>query len=668
MAERKVVRRVGRLTAGLYVTAFAALSTPAALGSDWVVGAAVLFLVLAALLLQLTLTRARERGSLSRGERLLIPCVIVGVGVGVLGLWFLNRWLGILPGGAWGLSGVCAVYLGAGQLLAEVRAVDARPGHSGLLVSGVCAVLFAAGLAVCLWLSVFGLAAVALALLFAPVGVTLVSEGVLREHRSWAFTALLVGVALVGSAAAWLSYGLDLRPSLTWALLGATLVLVAAIASSTQADVLLVVTIVVLFWAATPFGVAADDTIAPAEGHPTLVALGDSYISGEGATEFFKGTNDAGRNGCRRSPKAYPYLVVEGGKAGAMRRLAFVACSGARMANVIRKPQFRGEPIDDTPGRGKSQLAQLRDLLRAGGADPGLVVVSIGGNDAGFAGIATACLAPGSCVERGQLWLDRLPEVARRMRTAYEEIRKVVGAKVAVLAVPYPVPIGERPCAYSQLDAGEHRFLQGFVEQLDGAIRQSARAAGFYYLGDMVGVLSREKLRICDAPEADIGVNFIRLKSVKGVVDQVLEPQIWLHNSMHPNETGHEAMAAVLAAWIRSHPDPPAKPDPRDEPGAFIPATLDDLLGPGAGSYCRDPAASRPRYCGRANGSWALTKAAGVLAEATPALLLLTVGCWLSCLILLQRTRPAFHALGDRAARLLFELAARQPFRRGRSG
>jgi lysophospholipase L1-like esterase len=653
MAERKAVRRFGLVAVGLYLAAFAVLSSGGALRSDRVVAVAVGLLVAAALLLQLTLGRVREHGLLSRRTRLLIPGAIVVVGAVAVGLWWLGTKLGFLTGGV-GLGGVCAMYLGAGQLLAEVRADDARALRRGLRVSVVCALLFAAGLAVCLGASVLGIGAAAAGLLIAPVGLTLVSEGVLREHRSWTSPAALACPMLVLSAAWWLRHGLDLRPSLTVALVAAAFVVVGAIASSTQADVVLVVTIVALFWAATPFGVAVDDRILPAESRRTLIALGDSYISGEGASEFFEGTNDAGRNECRRSPHAYPYLVVEGGHAGSIQHLAFLACSGAETDDVVARAQWRGEPIDHTRRHGKSQLAQLRDLLSSDRADLALVIVSIGGNDAGFADIATACLSPGTCVERGQLWLHRLRSVARDIDQAYVAIRKVVGTKVPVLAVPYPVPISDRPCAYSQLRPDEHRFLHGFVDQLDGAIRQSARDAGFYYLGDIAGVLAREKLRICDAPEADIGVNFVRLKSVKGVVDQLLEPQAWLHNSLHPNENGHRAMAIVLEAWIRSHPDPPAKPDPQDEPGAFVPATLDELMGPAAGSYCRDAAASRPRYCDRGDVPWALTKVAGVVGEATPALLLLVAGWWLLWLPVLELTRPVFRALGGRAASWLF--------------
>jgi hypothetical protein len=74
----------------------------------------------------------------------------------------------------------------------------------------------------------------------------------------------------------------------------------------------------------------------PLDPHPDssfqIVALGDSYISGEGAEHYFEGTDETGeeRNLCHRAPSAYPYLIAD--ELGAS--LTFTACSGARIADV----------------------------------------------------------------------------------------------------------------------------------------------------------------------------------------------------------------------------------------------------------------------------------------------------------------------------------------------
>ena len=209
---------------------------------------------------------------------------------------------------------------------------------------------------------------------------------------------------------------------------------------------------------------------------------------------------------------------------------------------------------------------------------------------------------------------------------------------VPVLAVPYPVPVRERPCAYSPLGGEENRFLRRFVLQLDHAVQRSARDAGVAYLAGMRGVLTRKRVRICDADEEDVGVNLIRFKSVQGVVEQLLDPRIWLHNSFHPNETGHEHMAGVLGDWIERHPAPAAGPTPT-EPTAFTPTPLATLMGPEVGPYCRDRARAEPRYCSRGDVPWALAKVASAFGALTPALLFLVSGWWLLSLLVLQRRR-----------------------------
>ncbi|MGA9278220.1 MAG: hypothetical protein WBV89_14745, partial [Ilumatobacter sp.] len=81
-----------------------------------------------------------------------------------------------------------------------------------------------------------------------------------------------------------------------------------------------------------------------------VVAFGDSFISGEGAPQFYAGTDQRGdeRNECRRAPTAYPVLIsmtADGGTAEAAGAdpadglnepgLDFLACSGAKLGEVL---------------------------------------------------------------------------------------------------------------------------------------------------------------------------------------------------------------------------------------------------------------------------------------------------------------------------------------------
>ncbi|MEV6795877.1 SGNH/GDSL hydrolase family protein [Streptomyces sp. NPDC051320] len=100
------------------------------------------------------------------------------------------------------------------------------------------------------------------------------------------------------------------------------------------------------------------------------VALGDSYSSGVGS-----GSYDSSSGDCLRSPRAYPALWAA---AHSPSSFHFAACSGARTGDVL-----------------SGQLSSL-------GTSTGLVSLTIGGNDAGFADTMTTCVlqSQSSCLSR----------------------------------------------------------------------------------------------------------------------------------------------------------------------------------------------------------------------------------------------------------------------------
>lgn len=124
-------------------------------------------------------------------------------------------------------------------------------------------------------------------------------------------------------------------------------------------------------------------TVEPGDAGPVLagrehvVILGDSYSSGEGAGSYVQGTDTKG-NDCHRSPDTY-------GRALFTTLPTNLACSGA-----VARDYWRPNGDDD------GQLAQ-RVLLGNLPQRPDLVIGSFGGNDIGFAGIITKCLAPQNC-------------------------------------------------------------------------------------------------------------------------------------------------------------------------------------------------------------------------------------------------------------------------------
>ncbi|GAB2938695.1 golvesin C-terminal-like domain-containing protein [Streptomyces sundarbansensis] len=132
-----------------------------------------------------------------------------------------------------------------------------------------------------------------------------------------------------------------------------------------------------------------------------IVAMGDSYASGEGVTEgaggvdyypesdYDDGRTEATRNTCHRSTKAWSRQASLPGSARSIGERAdtgdpaldfqFVACSGARHYHLVGDGQ-NGEP-------GQLDQGYLDQHTT-------LVTLSVGGNDMRFADVVTACVNP----------------------------------------------------------------------------------------------------------------------------------------------------------------------------------------------------------------------------------------------------------------------------------
>ncbi|MEU2747357.1 hypothetical protein ABZ613_13870 [Streptomyces collinus] len=140
----------------------------------------------------------------------------------------------------------------------------------------------------------------------------------------------------------------------------------------------------------------ADEDIAwdavafqPLSGKPKhmVVAMGDSYTSGEGAGAYSpESDRDHGKsswNACRRSPNAWPGKVTVPGPAKSVDALAalglqFTACSGAAAGRMAEGCLPSGWGLDgDFHERTQSDSGVLS-------VDTTLVVPTIGGNDARF--------------------------------------------------------------------------------------------------------------------------------------------------------------------------------------------------------------------------------------------------------------------------------------------
>ncbi|MFD4526384.1 SGNH/GDSL hydrolase family protein [Streptomyces sp. NPDC058470] len=198
---------------------------------------------------------------------------------------------------------------------------------------------------------------------------------------------------------------------------------------------------------------------ATAQASPALaatgyVALGDSYSSGVGAGSYIGSSGN-----CKRSTKAYPYLWAA---AHSPSSFNFTACSGARTGDVVA-----------------NQLTPLN-------SSTGLVSISVGGNDAGFADVMTTCVlqSQSSCLARiatAKAYVDST--LPGKLDTVYAAIkRKAPSAHVVVLGYPrfYKLNGG----CLTGLTEAERAAINGAADYLDTAIAKRAADHGFTF-GDV---------------------------------------------------------------------------------------------------------------------------------------------------------------------------------------
>ncbi|HEY2964676.1 MAG TPA: SGNH/GDSL hydrolase family protein [Actinomycetota bacterium] len=408
----------------------------------------------------------------------------------------------------------------------------------------------------------FALTALMLGLLLLFFGLLPLTIGWSRQGlrpfgRGWT-----VGIAIaVGSVgvALWPT----LEPNIAHLVLAGLLVLLA-LSFSWRAELLVVVIVAgfVVVW------VSIDRTDpSPLDPNPNagsrILALGDSYASGEGATAFLPGTNVVGefRNQCRRSSTAYPYLVAERLHMG----LDFFACSGATTSDIDETGQMGPESPDDVVGE-RPQLDNLDgDFSRIAA-----VLVTIGGNDARFGKIGIACVLPGSCAELRETLLVNVAHIGADITSAFQAIKDAVGPNVPIVAVPYPLLLTEQGCGWSALRPSEHDFLVEFITVLDDRIRRSAELVGINFFEQ--GLFAFENEKICDqgAGPDEAATNFFNLHPTEGDFAGRINPKNWVHGTFHPKPEGHEAIADLLEPWLRMlladvEAGGPANPEPDPE-------------------------------------------------------------------------------------------------------
>lgn len=289
----------------------------------------------------------------------------------------------------------------------------------------------------------------------------------------------------------------------------------------------------------------------------SLLGMGDSYISGEGAFNYRSPTDTRG-NKCHNSWSSYPYQQGYRYYPWA----ASVACSGAVMYDVGYdfedyigqgrvKPQLpwinRSPSFKDTVSRNfvpgyQGQVNFAKEL------HPRAVLLSVGGNDINFANIVTGCVSntqEGSCYpyykERKELMMDIASKYAD-LKLTYETVKRESKGRVYVMGYPEIAKPGGDCGANVHLDATEVQFSSDLVKFLNKVISNAASDAGVFYVNNEKALYGN---RLCE-----VGPN--NLQAVNGLT-YGQEGGFWFvhlvgNESFHPNALGHKILGQKAAA------------------------------------------------------------------------------------------------------------------------
>ncbi len=289
-------------------------------------------------------------------------------------------------------------------------------------------------------------------------------------------------------------------------------------------------------------------TPPPAPAHQfgaTNVAIGDSFISGEGAPDFDPSSpSSLDTNECHVSDKAWPNLVfgtsgTEFFEPDSSAPFENWACTGAVISGIQNQ-------INNAKFNGSTDFSTNDNTYAGIGADTETVVISAGGNDLGF-GPDLKCAwhssplpdkqrSKGSngkfCIPTASELLPQVNALVPKLTALYKSVDTGnITADVDVVGYPMFFPnTGSPLCGGEQTGVTRTDQLNtnSDVIEVDDAIRRAASAAGVDYIDFSTAL---QGATICDNPP---GVN-----TVGAAMFKIADPL----GSFHPNDFGYQRMA-----------------------------------------------------------------------------------------------------------------------------
>jgi len=301
----------------------------------------------------------------------------------------------------------------------------------------------------------------------------------------------------------------------------------------------------------TPAGASLE--LTPAEGMrlTTIVGMGDSTLSGEGAGDYLPGTDRPG-NFCHRSARSEIELVT----VASIERHVDLACSGATSDQVRIGGQRHFDEV--------SQGDQLVALART--ADVQWVVLQVGANDEiAFSDLVVDCVKGYLIPFRAGCRNKDGPSIQARIQASAARVARVIDDVASVLhaeGVPrdhivlqsYASPVSEHirlsllraaeGCPFELADMKWARTV--VVPSIAQAYAALAARAGVRYL-DLSSATEGHEVCAAGATRAQEWVKGVSISA--GEVLKARGNNV-VQESFHPNAAGHAELARCLSEFL----------------------------------------------------------------------------------------------------------------------
>lgn len=298
----------------------------------------------------------------------------------------------------------------------------------------------------------------------------------------------------------------------------------------------------------------------------SVAVVGDSYSSGEGADAFYQDDTEGfpdQDSKCHRTAQNYA------GQIWGEDKTTIIACSGAVTADFFAPDQSGDMKV-------RPQLVALRELALSKDS-PDAVLLTIGGNDAGFGDVAAQCIffkcgsgnvvtdsTAASALQNARNVGPDVTDVIRSVDAAVndKDAKKARGGGVIpIIVLPYPRILPETTTAVERdgcvlgISGAELSFLNRFEDELNSAVTAAARSVAsegrpVYVVDDVVDAFQPNHTA-CE--EGDISyVNVVSRSAAGRDPVQQLIAVMERTELLHPTANGYAAEARTLIAWSRS--------------------------------------------------------------------------------------------------------------------